>query len=252
MSFANPNQILVSSAYHETASNLTQEISKMFEPYDMHAHEEEIYAVRRATDQAMISPRSDEFEDPTPESWQSLASKVGWRNGLIGLLALFAIIFLGRRLIMPIEPTIVMDPPVLAEVTKKHEDKSVKLPLQVLEPEKLEKVQSISAEEVRNKVKKEPAKANIVQKKVAQKASIEVEVAVNNQDKSEKNATVTPAVIPTEKHHHVTAEVKKVENKPEKKMESEKSNWQTFKESVKSGTEYVCSQAESSMGQCKK
>jgi hypothetical protein len=252
MSFANPNQILVSRAYHETASNLTQEISKMFEPYDMHAHEEEIYAVRRAIDQAMISPGFDELEDPAPQSWQSMAIKLGWKSWLIGLLALFAILFLGKRIIMPIEPTIIMDPPVVAEVNKKHEDQSDKQPVQILVPDKLENTQSASTQEVPNKVEQEPVKANVVKKKSAQKTAVEVEVAVKNPDKSEKNVAVTPVVMPTEKHHHVTAEVKKVENKPEKKMESEKSSWQAFKESVKSGTEHVCSQAESSMGQCKK
>jgi hypothetical protein len=252
MSFANPNQILVSRAYHETASNLTQEISKMFEPYDMHAHEEEIYAVRRAIDQAKISPSFDELEDHTPKSWQTMASKLGWKNGLIGLMTLFTILFLGKRLIMPIEPKIIMDPPVVAEIEKKHEDKSAEETVQILKPEKLENNQSPSAQEVPNKVKKEPVKANLEKRKVAKKTAVDVEVAVNNPDKSEKNVTVTPVVMPTEKHHHVTAEVKKVENKPEKKMESEKSSWQAFKESVKSGTEHVCSQAESSMGQCKK
>jgi hypothetical protein len=249
MSFANPNQILVSRAYHETASNLTQEISKMFEPYDMHAHDEEIYAVRRAIDQAILSPGFDELEDPRPQSWQSMASKLGWKNGVIGLFALFAILFLGKRLIMPIEPTIIMDPPVVAEASKKLEDHSAMQPVKIIEPEKLENTQSASAQEVPIKVKQEPVKANVVKKKAAQKSS--VEIAVNNQDKSEKNVSVSPVIMPTEKHHHVTAEVKKIENKPEK-MESEKSGWQAFKESVKIGSEHVCSQAETAMGQCKK
>jgi class 3 adenylate cyclase len=44
--FANPNQILVSNVYFEMASKLTQEISQMFEKYEMHAHDHDVYAVR--------------------------------------------------------------------------------------------------------------------------------------------------------------------------------------------------------------
>jgi hypothetical protein len=251
MSFANPNQILVSRAYHETASNLTQEISKMFEPYDMHAHEEEIYAVRRAIDQVMTSPGFDELEDPRPQSWQSMASKLGWKNGLIGLFALFAILFLGKRLIMPIEPTIIMDPPVVAEATQKLKVQTAKQPVKILEPEKLEMTQSASAQDVPNKVKQDPVKGNVVKKKGPQKDAVEVGFVVSTPDKSEKNMPVAPVVMPAEKHHHVTAEVKKTENKPEKNVESEKSGWQAFKDSVKIGTEHVCSQGELAMGQCK-
>jgi len=50
MSFANPNQILVSRSYYEVASRLTHEISQMFDycgmKSDKHMREHEIYSVR--------------------------------------------------------------------------------------------------------------------------------------------------------------------------------------------------------------
>lgn len=52
MSFANPNQILVSRAYYDMASKLTLEIAQMFEKYDMHAYEHDIYAVRLLSEKA--------------------------------------------------------------------------------------------------------------------------------------------------------------------------------------------------------
>ncbi|HSR02035.1 MAG TPA: hypothetical protein VLM20_04515, partial [Methylophilaceae bacterium] len=61
MSFAKPNQILVSRAYYDMASKLTLEIAQMFEKYDMHAYEHDIYAVRLLNEKAASLDNAEPF-----------------------------------------------------------------------------------------------------------------------------------------------------------------------------------------------
>ncbi|MFM9835955.1 MAG: hypothetical protein ACKVOA_07615, partial [Methylophilaceae bacterium] len=249
MSFANPNQILVSRAYHEIASNLTQEMAKMFEPYDMHAHDEEVYAVRRLADQANIDSGADVAEEIAKHNWQLTASKIGWKKAAIGLLAFVAIFVLGKRILMPIEPNIVMDPPTLAEEVKKPEAKSEKQSVQVAAPLKKDNTAVVTVQEEPSKAEEEPVKATqkkVAQKKITQKPAVEPEMAASSPTKPEKYSTEMSTVVAKEKHQ-VTAETMSTETKTEKKLNSEKSSWQAFKESVKTGAEHACTQAESAL-----
>lgn len=71
MSFANPNQILVSRAYYEMASKLTLEVAQMFEKYDMHAYEHDIYAVRRLNEKSVVENAAaalDHIEKPQDDA----------------------------------------------------------------------------------------------------------------------------------------------------------------------------------------
>lgn len=91
MSFANSNQILVSRAYYEMASKLTLEVAQMFEKYDMHAYEHDIYAVRRLNEKSVVENAAaalDHIEKPQEDA--VVASTFNWP--LYFLPALLALI----------------------------------------------------------------------------------------------------------------------------------------------------------------
>jgi len=258
MSFANPNQILVSRVYHEMASKLTQEISKMFEQYDMHALEQEIYAVRLLKDQSATSDAVDvSADDSGAASWQ--LSKINWKYATAGLFALAGVFVLSNALLNPTEPTITMDPPVVAETPVKKDAKPrealnnaapVQEPVQTAQPELVDKPSEPVAV-----VEEAPKKSKVVQKKSTEKVVAEAKAsstkasanspenptAANNAEKPVASAKETPPIT--------TVAAKPAASKTEKNATHEKSGWQNFKDSVTSGSERKCTQAEVAMNQ---
>ena len=218
MSFANPNQILVSQVYFEMVSKLTQEMAQMFEKYEMHAYEHDVYAVRllkeAATDGASIAA-----DNAVPTQWQLMAAKLNWTYVGYGLLALAAFFVLAKLVVPPIEPAVTpavsADQPVVANPVPATE--------LTVEPN-----QGVAKQDgVKN--------TNISQKKTNQKAATDTKEALSKSEKSATNNAAKPA-----------------ESKTEKSGTSEKSSWQTFKDSVKQGKERECTQAEIAMNQCAK
>lgn len=213
MSFANPNQILVSNVYFEMASKLTQEISQMFEKYEMHAHEHDVYAVRLLKEGAM--PDSTVTADnPLPTQWQLMLAKLNWTYVGYGLLALAAFFVLAKLAAPTTEPAITpavsADQPVVTNPTAATE---------------------VTVEPNQDAAKK----ANATQKRTKQKVTSETQQAGSKNEKSATNTATKPA-----------------ESKIEKADTNEKSSWETFKDSVKSGTARECTQAEIAMNQCAK
>ena len=260
MSFAIPNQILVSRVYYEMASKLTQEISKMFEQYDMHAHEQELYAVRLFKDQVTTNKFAD---NSASAKWQLIASKINWMYAAGGLLVLAAFFVLSKQILAPTEPTITMDPPVIAETpkkpeTKKPEPKQAAEPLQTAEPSQIaEPEQSAKPSEPEKTAQEEPKKTKVVQKKATQKAVVEAKAlptkaSASNAEKPAASNSQKPVTSTTESHPSASVAAKTAESKTEKKAVHEKSGWQTFKDSVTSGSERKCTQAEIAMNQCAK
>jgi len=113
MCFANPNQILVTNDYYEKAYQLTHEISQMFEKYDMHTLEHDVYAVRLLKEASLEDEPSipADISDLKP----SVASKINWQyvgSVMFGLLVFFVITKVGLE---PKEPNIILDEPIVAE-----------------------------------------------------------------------------------------------------------------------------------------
>ena len=108
MRFANPNQILVSNVYFEMASKLTQEIAQMFEKYEMHAHEHDVYAVRLLKEStAEESAIAADGIVAAP----SVASGLNWTYVGLGVLTLAALFMLAKVVVTPVEPTITIVQP---------------------------------------------------------------------------------------------------------------------------------------------
>ena len=245
MSFAKPNQILVSRPYYEMTSKLSQEVSQMFEYHDMHANEQDIYAVRVLKGSAAIeeSP-SVPTDNSQPEKWQSIISKINWSYVPLSLLVFVALFVLAKLVSTPTEPTITLVQPALTvpparSVTNlpAKSNNDVLLPNESLEKPSpqvsLGETKLVEKNLVQKKVKQK-----VAQKKARQKSAAETQTRTKTETPT--NTAAKPAV----------SKVDKVAEK-EKSAEKDKSGWETFKDSVKQGADRQCSQAEIAMNQCR-
>jgi class 3 adenylate cyclase len=244
MSFAKPNQILVSRAYYDMASKLTLEIAQMFEKYDMHAYEHDIYAVRllneKATvvDSSVVIPEQIGLDESSSTkrtfNWSLYALPV-----LLGLAMLFAFTKWMQHedsVEETNQPTITMQPSsedmvpltednATTEATQTR-DKAVENTLSKETASQEQSTQTSTAEKV-------PAK-----NKVTQKAA-----ATQQKPTASVKSSAHQAVVTDEK-------AAPVEPASASNQDSNKSGWQTFKESFKQGSTKECTQAERAMNQC--
>ncbi|HNV88156.1 MAG TPA: adenylate/guanylate cyclase domain-containing protein [Methylotenera sp.] len=230
MSFAKPNQILVSRAYYEVASKLSQEISQMFEYNDMHAHEHEVYSVRLLKDQLVEdAPVIIAADDSQSGNWQSIAGKINFKYTILGLMVLAGLFVLAKLASTPTEPTIILENPAVAETPASTSSTVTAKPANdgLLPTETLETAPP----------KAEPVKTDTNQKKTNKTVK--------------KTETPTKAVTKAEASDDGKDAEKPAGAKTENKSDKEKSGWQTFTESIKQGSERKCTQAEIALGQCR-
>ena len=263
MSFANPNQILVSHVYFEMASKLTQEISQMFEKYEMHAHEHDVYAVRMlkegATEESPSIPTDNSDTEP------AIASKINWMYVGTSLLVLAAFFVLAKLVLKPTEPTIIFEQPAVvekqptvADTTTKPEATLEPVPAQTAEPTKTAEptetakpVEAIEPTKTAKPMQDEPIKTKVVQKKPTEEATVEAE-PTNASAKPVASKTEKPAASVAENKTHTNVAEKATQSKTEKSATKQKSGWQSFKDSVTRGSESKCTQAEIVLNQCTK
>lgn len=274
MSFAEPNQILVSRPYYEMASELSQEISQLFQYHDMHASEQEIYAVKPLKEYVPIVQTSSiltKVEAPSittsnlePQSKYLNINNINWSYVLLSLLVMFAAFALVKLVSTRIEPTIVYKQPAIKEplasssstLPAKTEDKFL------LPNESLEKAtpQAIAVEKkpaedepvVDVPVVGKPVEKQLVEKKLV----VDEPVTSKTVEKKVKKKTAQKKVIQkpvteTKTETPKAAEEKPVASKVDKGVEKDKTGWETFKDNVKQGAERPCSQAEIAMNQCR-
>ena len=259
MSFAKPNQILVSRPYYEMASELSQEISQLFEYHDMHANEQDIYSVRPLREHAaIVEPAAISTNNAPPQNEQSIISNINWSYVPLSLLVLFAFVVLVKQVSAPIEPTIVFVQPALKEppassasnLPAKSEDNFL-LPNESLE-KTLPQASSAENETVEKKlIEKTPVQNKTVQTKPAQTKPAEKKVKKKIVQKQAKNKSASEIKTVTKTETSRNAASKPVASKEDKDVEKDKTGWETFKDSVKQGTNRPCSQAEIAMNQCR-
>jgi hypothetical protein len=229
MSFAEPNQILVSQGYFDMASKLTQEMAQMFEKYEMHAHEHDIYAVRLLKGMAVEEVPSIPTDIADVEVGQTFVNKINWNYIGLGFLALAGFFILGKLVSSPTEPTITMEPPVAVKTPLKPDVTSAV----VTKP--VEEAKPTEDKTIENEAKKEePKKVKVVRKQLQKKTTVETEAPASKPEKTAETIATKPA-----------------ETKSEKTATGEKSGWEAVKESVANGSERKCSQAEIAMNQCR-
>ncbi len=227
MSFANPNQILVSRAYYDMASKLTLEVAQMFEKYDMHAYEDDIYAVRRLNEKAVVENAAaalDHIEKPQEEP--APERRFNWHLYFLpALLALMMLIVLFKWMKYDQAESLQDEPNIVAPSV----DDTVNFDVDML-PDPLPEIPAEPEETVDNTEAEDEAKTAKKQK-AAKKALAAPKPVVEE----------TPVVI---------EEYDDMDTAIETTSEEEKSTWSTIKDSVTSGAEQTCSQAQRALNQC--
>ena len=262
MSFAKPNQILVSRPYYEMASKLSQEILQLFEYHDMHANEQDIYAVRPLKYDALLeeSPPLSTNHSP-PQSKPLIIENINWRYVPLSLLVLVALFVLVKGLSTPTEPTIIFVQPAqkappasLANLSPAKSTEKFLLPNESLE--KSSPQVSLGDKKLGDK---KPGDKKLAETKLAenkpipnkkvQSKPVEKKVKKKMIQKQAKNNAATEIKTKTEKP--INAAAKPVISTVEKSTDKDKTGWETFKDSVKQGSNRPCSQAEIAMNQCR-
>jgi len=224
MSFANPNQILVSRTYYDMASKLTLEVAQMFEKYDMHAYEDDIYAVRRLNEKSVVENAAAALDhlEKAPEE-PAPARTFNWHLYFLpALLALMMLIVLFKW--MKHDQTENLQD--TSEVVAPAIEDSVSFDVDTL-PDPLPEIMPESEEETTLTVEAEEKPKTEKKQKAAKKTPVASNPVVEEYDE----VPVTDTTVETT-------------------SEDEKSTWDSIKDSVTSGAEQPCSQAERAMNQC--
>lgn len=272
MSFAKPNQILVSRSYYEVTSRLTQEISQMFDysgmKQDKHVREHEVYSVRLLKEQTELpAATSDVANDILPGQPLLQSNKINWKYAVLAMPAVIAFFLIIKNASEPVTPTITIDDSAantqvatattetLNTVVTKPDaqpnstgnelllpnESIATLPSASSLPQK-QRLNSDSKTDVAN-VDKTPEELLEIEK-VKQKAKL----------KAKKKAEKAAQQDATEaKPQHGTVhkqDVLAAKTETKKVPVTEKSSFETFKDSVKKGGENKCSQAQIAMNQC--
>jgi class 3 adenylate cyclase len=252
MSFAEPNQILVSRSYYEVTSRLTKEITGMFTysgiKHDKHVREHEVYVIRPTDEVPSIAAPAPAIATnsaaPAPDTSTPPMGKKGWIIlGLLLIGAVAAAFYWSAKTRTP-EPVIEM-PAVPASVLPLPDVPAMPPLAPVASPEPVTKTDSSS---------KKPAEKNRVKRKKA--AKNDSNKGANPSGTAGKADNHVGSGNDTDTSHHPAAhKAEPATTQPAtvepKAKPDEKSGWDTFRESVKQGGKKECTQGEIALGQCK-
>ena len=272
MSFAEPNQILVSRSYFEITSRLSQEISQLFDysgiKQDKHVREHEVYSVRLQKDILHSNGRS--AVPSSSEKTKIFAAKpINWKYAALGVLLLAAFVGLIKMNAEPKSPAITLVNPVeqVKPVEQAKASSLVKPSLTsstdlsasasnivdrgaLMPNETIEKTPVIAS-------KNNNLATNVNASKSAEKVNAKLKSA-KKKTNSEEHGNMPPEFeLPkkevAEKPHPVNIAAKPVDHRAENNKEvkpKDKSTWQDIKDTVSHGAESKCTQAQIAMNQC--
>lgn len=270
MSFAKPNQIVVSRSYYEVTSRLTQEISQMFDysgiKHDKHVREHEIYAVRLLKDSSPAEARIVQLAhivEPAkqllnPSNW---FKKINWRYVALAMPALMTFAIVIKSAATPREPVITIEQPSVAKpvtfAVSKVLDRSPQNNAQLLSNETIES-DFISVADEKPLPIVISDNASLKQKPIVQAA---IETKPSKKKTSKKTAEKKVNDLPPAPDQNVESEkqakppIKTAELTPNTALaqaanSNQKSGWKSFTDSLQQGQERVCTQAEVTMNQC--
>jgi hypothetical protein len=262
----------------------------MFDKYDVHTLEHDVYAVR------LLKEASVEDEPSIPADISdlkpSVASKINWQyvgSVMFGLLVFFVITKAGLE---PTEPNIILDEPIVTETPTLPKTKMVlDAPSSNVDSEVTQQITTEIAETAPN----EPAQNVVAEQKLDDNKVVDIAKSAEGSNKdmaSNQNSTIktsklknkvaqkteaqsklssrdsekTQVTIPTknsdtasnskassaakENEVDVAASTKQTELKTEKSPSEEKSAWESFKAGISKGAERNCTQAEIALNQC--
>ena len=232
MSFAQPNQILVSRSYYEITSRLTQEISKMFDysgvKQDKHVREHEVYSVRLSERRAKVENQAEAITDNSPLKNQfALLNKINWNYAAPAVFVLVTLFAIGKLAFAPSEPAkvanIVSKPAkveVVVHINPTNDVLANNAPADLaLEQKKILPQKKVSKKLSKKKIK---LKVNSPTEAVPER----VDIAQNSNSAKVQTTKIADARI------------------------SQQANLEIVSVSVKSNRIHQCSQAQIAMGQC--
>ena len=233
MSFAQPNQILVSRSYYEITSRLTQEISQMFDysgvKHDKHVRDHEVYSVRLTKDNNKIENQSEVIADNLPLTNQfSIFNKINWNYAAPAVFVMVTLFAISKLAFAPSEPANVSNiasNPATATVAAR------------IKP---------ADEVIANNV---PATKILEQKKVLPQAKVAKPLS---KKKAKQKVKRTPEALPqrsdiAQNSNNANAQTSKA---ADSKISQQKANHEVARVIAKSASLHQCSQAQIAMSQC--
>ena len=281
MSFANPNQILVSRSYFEITSRLSKEIAQLFDysgiKQDKHVREHEVYSVRLQKEVLLSNGRSA-LQISAEQSIGTSDKAFNWTYAALAIPVLAIFVGLIKTNAEPKSPVIIVTNPI--EQMKPVAQAKAPLLMPALKPsvnlsapadkkvdslmpnETIEKSLDIASlkpakdqttdqakdgdkvqvkVQVKDQVKPKPAKKKASKEMLAE---LPPEFVLPKKDVAENSHSVDNAAKPAP---HRT---EKVADKTKEQKPKDKSTWQGIKDSVANGSAKQCTQAQIAMGQC--
>ena len=233
MSFAQPNQILVSRSYYEITSRLTQEISQMFDysgvKQDKHVREHEVYSVRLSERRAKVESQAEVITDNSPLKNQfAVFNKINWNYAAPAVFVLVTLFAIGKLAFAPSERANISNiasEPATAEVVALIKPANDVLANIAPADKKLEEKKSLPEEKASKKLsnKKIKLKAKIPTESVPERSDIEKK----SNNTNEQTTKIAGSKIRQQKVSHEIVRV-----------------------SVKNNRLHQCPQAQVAMGQC--
>lgn len=219
MSFAEPNQILVSRSYYEITSRLTQEITDMFSysgvKQDKHVREHEVYFIKPTLDKNVVA-------EPVAPVTEQVTSPATSTRFVAAIACLIGIVAAGMLL-----PGLLFAPETTAQTS--IEAMPSPAPSSAAAPA-AQVVTKPQGSEKSDAAQSKAAKAKPVARVASPKKSASTSVE-NTKTTDSQTAESSPAA----------------ESQP-----SEKSGWTAFTQSVQQGSQTkACSDAERALNQCR-
>ena len=288
MSFAQPNQILVSRSYYEVTSRLTVEFSEMFDysgiKHDKHVREHEVYSVRSHKDSAEDGVKPIAAKDDRRLTHRLvIADKVNFKYALLAMPAIVAFLLIIQSALDPSQPTITMNdavasPQIATAPTKQTKPQTVaattfpeKTSKAILLPNETIETLPSAASVPLNDSTKEGLKTNIAtvdktpeaqllieqaKKKAKQKAKKKAEetMQANLSDVKPQQAVQLQKSMQIKQKEALAVVKSQAKKEPTKEANIEagqqKSGWAKFSDSMKQGGETRCTQVQIAMNQC--
>jgi class 3 adenylate cyclase len=272
MSFAKPNQILVSRSYYEVTSRLTQEISQMFDysgiKQDKHVREHEIYSVRLLKEQTELNRDALELpQESLPKQPLLSSNKINWKYAMLAAPAVVAFFLIIKSASEPAQPAITMDNTAATkqiaiattEAAKTLEAESAALPKStsqdvLLPNESIATVPSAASVAIKD-AKKNAAKTDVAAVDKTPKDLLEIEAKKKAKQKAKQKAEEAAhkkltAAKPQQETIVKQKEVAAVTPQAKKDPVKEKPGYVIIRDSVNQNGENKCSQAQIAMNQC--
>ena len=252
MSFAQPNQILVSRSYYEITSRLTQEISQMFDysgvKHDKHVRDHEVYSVRLTKDSTAPVNQAELIEDTSPLIKPlSVFNKINWNYAAPAVFVLVSLFAIGKLAFAPSLPADVSNMASKSISTALPSDPAqastmVVKPIGAADVARITPVKDVLA-------KNAPADKTLVEKKVLPQ---EKAVKKLSKKKAKQKHKRTPEALPESSDIAQNSNTTKEQpiKTAESKINQQKTNHNVVKVIDKSKPIHECSQAQLAMGQC--